>query len=99
MSVGSILIGIAVLTVVVAYLARPFRSPTGLDADRAIERWVAQLREEERPLQARTAESSQSIVEETSEQAVNYCPQCGRRVDSDDRFCSGCGTRLQRRTG
>lgn len=27
---------------------------------------------------------------------AGYCPQCGRRVDHDDRFCPACGTNLAR---
>ena len=45
MGIGSILVGIALLLVVVAYLARPFRvagASPGLD--RAIETWVALMR-------------------------------------------------------
>lgn len=26
--------------------------------------------------------------------AVNFCPQCGRRVTADYRFCPGCGASL-----
>ncbi len=29
-----------------------------------------------------------------SSEAVNFCPQCGRRVTSDYRFCPGCGALL-----
>ncbi|MGD1997169.1 MAG: zinc ribbon domain-containing protein [Anaerolineae bacterium] len=43
MSIGSILVGVALALVVGAYLARPFRSGGGLD--RQIEAWVAQVRE------------------------------------------------------
>jgi len=45
MGVGSILVGIALALVVGAYLARPFRSArAGLELDRTIEAWVAQVR-------------------------------------------------------
>jgi len=30
----------------------------------------------------------------SSQTAVNFCPQCGRRVTLDYRFCPGCGARL-----
>ncbi len=50
-----------------------------VDLDRAIEVWVAQVRAER----------------ETESVMVNYCPQCGRRLGPNDRFCAGCGTRLQ----
>jgi hypothetical protein len=45
MSLGGILVGVALILVVGAYLARPFRTAT--DLDRAIEAWVAQVRAEE----------------------------------------------------
>lgn len=99
MSVGSILFGIAVLAVVGAYVARPFRWATGVDVDHAVESWVAQLRRDEKTQGAMAEKSSEPVEGETDGQTVNYCPQCGRRVSSDDRFCSGCGTRLERETG
>jgi hypothetical protein len=30
---------------------------------------------------------------------VNFCPQCGRRVTSDYRFCPGCGAPLPHEEG
>jgi hypothetical protein len=27
-------------------------------------------------------------------EAVNFCPKCGRKVQSDDRFCATCGATL-----
>lgn len=80
MSIGSILVGVAFVLGVGAYLARPFRRGR-VDLDRAIETWVSQVRVGERGGGA-------------AEEAVNYCPQCGRRVGSDDRFCVGCGKPL-----
>ena len=83
MSIGTVLVGIGVVLLVGAYLARPFRKGE-MDLDRAIETWVAQVRSGEQQ-------------EETEPEATptNYCPQCGRRARPDDRFCSGCGTQLQ----
>jgi len=81
MSIGSVLVGIAVALVAGTYLARPFRSAR-VDLDRAIEVWVAQV----------CADGQGSRGAE--EQAVNYCSQCGRRVGPDDRFCAGCGAPL-----
>lgn len=83
MSIGTVLVGIAVVLLVGAYLARPFRKGEA-DLDRAIESWVAQVRAEGRPKEGEPEAGS-----------VSYCPQCGRRVRPDDRFCSGCGTPLQ----
>jgi len=79
MGIGSILVAIALALVVGAYLARPFRR-AGIDADPTIEAWVAQAR-------------AKGTGEEQAE--ANYCPQCGRRVASDDQFCAKCGARLQ----
>ena len=89
MSVGSVLVGIALTLVVGVYLARPFRvvitsENTNLDQD--IEAWVAQVRAE--------GQGGGGV-----EMPVNFCSRCGRRVGPDDRFCPGCGTRLQYMTG
>lgn len=83
MSVGAILVGAAVALLVGAYLARPFRR-AWMEPDRAIEQWVAQVR----------AKGSRG-AEARGEEPVNFCPQCGRRVAPDDRFCARCGTRLR----
>ena len=91
MSIGSVLIGIALALVVGAYLARPFRTAT-VDLDRAIKTWVAEVRAEERR-RRRGGEGEKGS--EKAEEAVNYCVQCGRSVGPDDRFCAGCGTPLR----
>jgi hypothetical protein len=83
MSVGTILVGIAVALVVAAYLARPFRKGEA-DIDRAIETWVAQVHAEGRPRE-----------DKPEAEPLSYCPQCGLRVRPDDCFCSGCGMPLQ----
>lgn len=95
-SIGAVLAGVGALIVVVAYVARPFRAaagPAGLD--RAIEAWVARVRDEEdsgeRSVTSR--EDGKAVAGRTSN--INFCPQCGRDVGPDDRFCSGCGTRLR----
>ncbi|HHS97850.1 MAG TPA: zinc ribbon domain-containing protein [Chloroflexi bacterium] len=86
MSVGSLLVGAALALMVGAYLARPFRRPEA-DLDRAIEQWVAQT--------YATLQSARPPAPTPSEGPVNFCPQCGRRVGPDDRFCAGCGTPLR----
>ncbi len=89
MSIGSILVGVAVTLVVGAYLARPFRiAPVGegADLDQDIETWVAQFR----------ARGVTTGSVETDSEPVNFCFECGRHVGHDDRFCPGCGTRLER---
>lgn len=94
MSAGAVLVGIAVLAVVVAYVARPFRSLSrGDDMDETIEAWIAQVEletGEERITQGNRVESKQE-----KNSVINHCSQCGRRVSVDDRFCSGCGTGLR----
>lgn len=85
MSLGAILVGVALAILTGAYLARPFR-PAGAEGefDHAIEVWVARMRDEPE------WEEPQHV-----EEAVNYCSQCGRRVGPQDRFCPGCGHPLQ----
>ena len=85
MGIGSVLVGIACALIVGAYLARPFRRPEA-DRDQVIEAWVARVRESGGAERRRSG---------GVEEAVNFCSQCGRRIGPDDRFCSGCGTRLQ----
>lgn len=100
MSIGSVLIGLAVLAVLAAYLARPFRSTAGAGVNQTIEAWVTQVQlEEAKPTASDDEEElGESAREEAAPEAINYCPQCGRAVDENDRFCSGCGTRLGRGT-
>jgi hypothetical protein len=88
-SIGSILVGIALALVTGAYLARPFRTAT-VDLDRAIETWVAEMRAE-----GRRSKGAEEQGSEGEGEKVNYCSQCGRRVGPDDRFCAGCGTPLR----
>ncbi|HEY75065.1 MAG TPA: zinc ribbon domain-containing protein [Thermoflexia bacterium] len=89
MGIGSILVGVALALLVGAYLARPFRQPEA-EFDRAIEHWVAQARA---ALQA--GEVAAAPAATAAEEPVNFCPQCGRRVGTDDRFCAGCGRPLR----
>ena len=97
MSIGSMLIGVALLAVVVAFLARPFRREGAATTDRVIEAWVARAQmddwEAEEDLGPETTVEDRAPVA----QDINYCPQCGRGVEPDDRFCSGCGTRLRKK--
>jgi tRNA(Ile2) C34 agmatinyltransferase TiaS len=90
MSIGSILVGIAVAMVVVAYLARPFRQArANADLDREIEAGVARVRAEMEKAQGDTA----------AEERTACCPRCGRRAGPDDLFCARCGTQLQEGAG
>lgn len=101
MSIGSVLIGISVLAVLAAYLARPFRATAPGDPDRAIEAWVARIGDQgydvtDRPPRTQASETMQPEEGASVDRVLNFCPQCGRRVDRHDRFCSGCGARLRR---
>jgi hypothetical protein len=91
MSIGSVLVGIAVALIVGACLARPFRTVVvgeKASLDRDIEAWVAQ---------ARSRGTESGSVEVDTAEPMSFCFQCGRRVVPGDRFCPGCGTRLVRK--
>ncbi|MGQ9554613.1 MAG: zinc-ribbon domain-containing protein [Anaerolineae bacterium] len=47
MSAGSVLVGLALLLVTVAYLARPFRRTTAVDIEQMIDTWVELVRAEQ----------------------------------------------------
>jgi len=72
MSVGSILIGVALLLVVGAYLARPFRR-TQADLDQALERWVAQVRAEKLAPPAFCPSCGQPVAA-----GDRFCRACGK---------------------
>jgi hypothetical protein len=96
MSIGAILVGMGALIVVVAYVARPFRAATiSGDLDRTIEAWVARARDEEGVGRRTEARGERSGPVGGESEAINFCPQCGRQVAPDDRFCSGCGTQVR----
>jgi hypothetical protein len=91
MSIGAVLVGTGALVVVVAYVAQPFRRATGgAGLDRAIETWVAQVRNG-----GAVGERAQMSSGSGEASVIKFCPKCGRRVAADDRFCSGCGKRLR----
>ena len=56
------------------------------DVDDAIERAIAALRE--------TAVVAAPEKRGPPQHAVNFCPQCGSSVQSDDKFCAYCGHKL-----
>ncbi|MCS7283562.1 MAG: zinc-ribbon domain-containing protein [Anaerolineae bacterium] len=89
MSLGSILIGLAIALIVGAWLIRPFRHTA--HPDRAIEYWVTKARLSYREPSA--------PVSEGSEEEIRFCPRCGRRVGPEDRFCARCGTPLRANFG
>ncbi len=94
MGIGAILVGVALALVVGAFLARPLRVVNGeAGLERKIERWVAEV-QRSGTTPRRPVEAEPGPVEE-AELEIRYCPQCGRRVGPDDRFCAGCGTPLR----
>jgi len=113
MSIGSILVGVAVVVIVGAYLARPFRIVTvGADLDRDIETWVSlvqvedpvtgaaeiDLLEEADLLEEIDPLEDVDLLEDADSESVNFCSRCGRHLNADDRFCPGCGTQVKRGT-
>ncbi|MEW5986547.1 MAG: zinc ribbon domain-containing protein [Chloroflexota bacterium] len=60
--------------------------------DEEIEAAVSHLRQ--RPV---AALATAPVANCRSSGAVNFCPQCGRRVDPQDRFCAYCGEKLDGR--
>jgi hypothetical protein len=96
MGIGSVLVGIAVTMVVVAYLARPFRQVrANADLDQEIEARVAQARAEREKAQGDTAAEERTALGAPHRR----CPRCGRRAGPDDLFCARCGTQLQEGAG
>ena len=101
MSIGTYLVGIAIVLIIAAYLGRPFRR-FSVDKDKVIEKWVANVRNRiDESLSVPEDENVEELVvtsavssEVSGDEAVNFCPQCGRRVEVDHRFCPGCGTQL-----
>lgn len=118
MSLGAILVGIAVVMAVAAYISQPFRRVT-VNPDDVIEAWIKQYpygrlasRPSNVPLPDDTPPPTPSVeapsptpspVRATRESPlpntdtqINFCPQCGRKVAPDHRFCPGCGYQLPR---
>lgn len=69
---------------------RRIRTPEQLDAqmEAAIQRARAQSAGQPAP------ESVGPAATIKNNGALRYCPQCGRRVEPDDRFCPKCGRNL-----
>ena len=96
MTVGSVLIGVAALAVVAAYVARPFRAAADRDLDRMIEAWVAQVEAGDPESREESERDIESRAPAAAARVMNYCPQCGQPIAQDDRFCSACGAQLRR---
>lgn len=61
---------------------RRLRTPEQVDAQ--IEAAILQARQQPPPTMAAPATNG----------TTQYCPQCGRRVEPDERFCARCGRKL-----
>ena len=103
MSIGALLIGLAVLILLVAYVAGPFRRVES-DLDAQIETWIAQVRRSEhvgrqqadtdRIADASVERAAGSDAEQPMSSPPHFCHQCGYRVKPEHRFCPNCGTQL-----
>jgi hypothetical protein len=117
MGLGAIFVSVAVLIVVLAYVAWPFRRDT-VDGDRVIEAWIERAKSERarsgvpaggaQRLEGEGWEVAAAISREetaaevqitgsaegAADEAINFCPYCGRRVEPDHRFCPKCGRQL-----
>ena len=101
MSIGTYLVGTAVIILIAAYVGSPFRR-TKVDVDSVIEKWVSDASHRikvQRPLFDEEITDEVIITgavehDVADAEPVNFCPQCGRRVEEDHRFCPGCGTQL-----
>jgi uncharacterized OB-fold protein len=77
MSIGTLLVEIAIVALVVAYLARPFRSPRELD--QAIERWLKAARPE--PVAVTPCPQCGQAVAPTD----RFCRRCGHTLPGTDQ--------------
>lgn len=93
MTIGSMLIGVAALSVVVAYLARPLRSRW--ITDQAIDTWVAVVRREQAGTCKPAEGEDQPTEGKTDQRSLPTCPGCREAVRQGDQFCSSRGERLR----
>ncbi len=93
LSVDAVLIGLAAMILLVAYVVYPFRRKTR-DAGVWIEAWVAEVR------RTQGGDPSKGPAAEAASRASpiagrsHFCHHCGQPVAPDHRFCPNCGTRL-----
>lgn len=72
MSMGTLLVGLAIALIVGAYLACPFRR-TSFNLDEALERWVAQVRAESVAPGAFCPQCGKPVAAED-----RFCRACGK---------------------
>lgn len=121
MTLGTILVSLAILVGVGAYVVWPFRRIDGVgadaDVDRLVEAWVKRAQSaaaaaaavqpaagaaeppaesvrmrQPSPPPVRVALDQDAVVD--TEDAMNFCPYCGRKVQPDHVFCPKCGRQL-----
>lgn len=66
--------------------------------DVEIEQLIAQLRQDEPPKEAILLAEIEAEIErlqEAADMAGQTCPHCGKTLQVDDRFCSGCGQAIE----
>jgi len=108
MSLGTILISVAALVLVAAYVARPFRS-VHIDDDRVIDAWVRQLQSDAVTIddpaepvgveavvtaQRDTDLSVSQLPDATDARAVGAVPAGAMDRDEPVNFCPYCGRRV-----
>ncbi len=105
MSLGTVLVSLAILSVVAAYIARPFRR-VAINVEGTIEAWVSQARAlgssapdvgfegEANPLVDLSTPEPGDAGLPGSDEPMQFCPHCGRRVEPDHMFCPRCGKPL-----
>lgn len=73
---------------------RRLRTPEQIDAQ--IETAIRQARQQPAitPAAASTTSSAATASMPATNGTTKYCPQCGRRVEPDERFCARCGRNL-----
>lgn len=62
-----------------------------VDLEEELERWVAAMRRQRRPVPPAAVEAA---VPQPVATAAGTCLQCGRAYDAGDRFCAHCGASL-----
>ena len=105
MSLGTVLVSLAILSVVAAYIARPFRR-VAINVEATIEAWVSQARAARSSASDAGFEVAATPLVKLSkpepgdaglpdvDEPMQFCPHCGRRVEPDHMFCPRCGKPL-----
>lgn len=101
MSLGTYLLGTAILILLVTYIGRPLRRQTNAD-DTLIEKWLSSLKQSEHGLVIDQVGKDSIRLDGrhiNNVETANVCPYCGRRVEEDHRYCPSCGKPLAEGNG